>query len=42
MSVDLSNLKVDRVVLSVAKPQGKREKEKLLKSGIVLDPDKTQ
>ena len=42
LSVDLSNLKVDRVVLSIAKPQGKREKEQLLKSGIVLDPKQTQ
>ena len=42
LSVDLNHLKVDRVVLSVAKPQGKREKEELLKSGIVLDPKQTQ
>ena len=42
VSVDLSNLKVDRVVLSVAEPQGKREKEELLKSGLVLDPKQTQ
>ena len=42
LSVDLNNLKVDRVVLSVAKPQGKRDKEELLKSGIVPDPKQTQ